>query len=44
MYENSNVETDSRMMVLDDGSAMMVIATFMDDKCQGITLMMEGDN
>ena len=43
MCKNNNVVTDSRMMVFDDGSAMMVIASFIDDKCQGITLMMEDE-
>ena len=43
MTNQNNIETDSRMMILDDGKAMLVTATFMNDKCQGITIMTEGD-
>jgi len=39
---DKNAAVDSRMMIFDDGSAILVIAVFVNNKCQCITLMMEG--
>lgn len=37
-FAKQNVVTDSRMEVFHDGSTILVISTFLDGKCQGITM------
>ncbi|MBR6931118.1 MAG: hypothetical protein IKH61_12970 [Bacteroidales bacterium] len=37
-YDKNNVVTDSRMEVFQDGSTILLISTFLDGKCQGITM------